>query len=230
MARIVFGPLVTGIRGTIAGITFSATHSGAYAKGYVCPVRKNTPASTQRRQTFSQPGAVWNGLTSGERDDWNSWAADAAQEKTDSLGQAYYITGWNWFVALYQQAISTGQTIQTTAPTLSRPIAPTLSAITWTESPSSEIVAEFTAGDAEDLYLIFRVSLSSKSMAALPGDTAWRIIASGPGDDTDDELSFTGLEDIFGTVTAGQQYTIYASFQNLESDRSAETVYTGTVT
>lgn len=230
MARVVFGPIVTAVRGKVGGVVFSAGHSGPYLKSFMPPVRTKSEASTTRRTTFSGPGAAWAAMALSDRADWRTWAADAAQEKTDPLGNPYYASGWAWFVALWQQAYSTGQTPQLTAPTLTRPIGPALSALAWTSSPGSEITATFAAGLAEDLYLVLRTSITSKSNALLPGNVAWRIVAAGPGTGVSTSLVFSGLEAVFGTVSAGQQYTIQASFQNLECDRGSETTWTGTIT
>lgn len=64
------------------------------------PSSKQSQALSNTHVAFAALPELWRGITSGQRDDWATWAADPAQEKTNSLGEAYYCTGYQWFMAL----------------------------------------------------------------------------------------------------------------------------------
>jgi len=127
MSIVVFGPLVTGARGTIAGTIFSANKSGPYARGWNRgPNPRSTGQAGQRGRT-SGMAKTWRGLTQVQRDAWDVWAALPAQEKFNSLGESYFASGFNWYVAINDRLLYIGRGSRATPPVIARPAAPTLS-------------------------------------------------------------------------------------------------------
>lgn len=78
------------------------------------------------RGIMANRSSGWRALTQAQRDDWDTWAALPAQELTNSLGEAYYISGFLWFAKLNNRLEFIGRSTITTKPTGSRPAASTL--------------------------------------------------------------------------------------------------------
>jgi hypothetical protein len=100
MAKVKFAAPVSGLRGSIGGVVFSANRSSNFVKSRTMPSSKQSQALSDTHVAFAALPELWRALTSGQRDDWATWAADPVQEKTNSLGEAYYCTGYQWFMAL----------------------------------------------------------------------------------------------------------------------------------
>lgn len=230
MARVKFGPSLVGIRGTIGGMTFSANGSSNYIKAWAGPTNPRSNLQAVPRVSISGAGAAWRGLTDGQRSDWATWAADAAQELTDQFGDPYYVSGWNWFCTLRQWALSTEQVPPEDAPVLTRPVMPSPTGATLETTGNGTLTVSFAAGDFEDLYLVAAVSVRTASNAVFPGRGQSRWFGVGPFDASDDEAVITDLSDKLGGLTAGQSFLLDVYAQNDESNRGVSTSLVGTVT
>lgn len=147
MAVVKFGPIITGARGTIGGTIFSANHSGAFARHYSRGSNPRSQAQTNQRRTLASFAQSWAALDASTKDDWNLWAADPAQECTNALGEAYYLSGFQWFIRLNTNLINTGYEPFTTAPTLPAPPTPSSLVLTLDLDPYS-ILLEYDTGSA----------------------------------------------------------------------------------
>ena len=126
MALIKFGPTVVGVRGTVGGITFSANLASPYIKAWAPPVnRRSTPQSTAR-SSLGGFAASWVGLTQPQRDGWDSYASAVAQDLTNSLGETYSASGFNWYIKINTQLALAGRAPRAAAPVAIRPAAPTV--------------------------------------------------------------------------------------------------------
>ena len=134
MAIIKFGPTVTGIRGTVAGTIFSANKAGPYARAWSRPSNRRTASQTDRRSKLAHAAGLWRTEDSGDRDDWDTWAALPAQEKTNSLGEAYYVSGFDWYVAINIRLELMGRSWRHVFPDTAAPDAPTISYLVPTET------------------------------------------------------------------------------------------------
>ena len=126
MAIIKLGELVSGIRGTIDGTTYSANKSGTYAKGWARPPLQRTPRQTHQRAIVALLSKYWKECSAGQKTDWDTFAADPAQILINSLGEPYAASGYNWFVKCNTRLIRMGIAINLDAPTIARPAAPTI--------------------------------------------------------------------------------------------------------
>lgn len=102
MAILKFGTIVVAARGTIGGLTISANKAGPYGKPWASPPRQNTPKQSTARARFASLKFQWQALTPSERTDWDDFAALPGQELTNPLGDAYYLSGWQWFTKINQ--------------------------------------------------------------------------------------------------------------------------------
>jgi len=96
MAICKYGPLVSEVRGSIGGTTFTANHFGSVVRQRRHPVH----APTARRDTYkallAMATARWtDSLTQNQRDAWD--ALGAATDFTNSLNQVYHPTGINLY-------------------------------------------------------------------------------------------------------------------------------------
>lgn len=133
MAILKMGPIVAAVRGTIAGITFSANASGPYARGWSKGSNPSSALQSDQRGRLGALASAWRDLTQGQRDDWIVYAALPAQDRTNTLGETFSASGFNWFVKINDQLESAGEARRDLSPTLTRPVAPIL------DEPSSQL-------------------------------------------------------------------------------------------
>jgi len=150
MAKIRFVSPVDEARGTIGGVVFSSNKSCSYAKARRQPVQPYSLSQSFGKGIVSQWPNEWRSLDQSQRDDWDSWAADPAQVRTNALGLDYYLSGFQQFVALNTRLYWFLLAFQQDPPAVAKPSAPTVSTITVYKTGSasdSEIIfdeAEFT--------------------------------------------------------------------------------------
>jgi len=128
MAKTKIAAPLAGIRGTVGGLIYSANGSGTYVRAWNPPTNPQTLNQMIERSYLARMSSLWNALSAAQRTAWDVFAALAAQELTDSLGQAYYISGWLWFVKCNIRLLRVGRTPIQAAPTVARPAAPTITA------------------------------------------------------------------------------------------------------
>jgi len=100
MAIVKFGPMVVGARGTLAGIIFSANAAGPFVRQWSRGSNPRSEGQQIQRQHLGDFATKWNQLTDAERLDWDDYADDPAQELTNSLGETYFASGFNWYVRI----------------------------------------------------------------------------------------------------------------------------------
>ena len=133
MAICIFGGGVTGIRGTVGGLIFSANQSGPYIKSWARSTNPKTIAQSAQRGYVSEMPALWRSLTAVQQAAWDTWAALPAQALTNSLGQTYYISGWLWFEKLNTRLRNAGLALQMTAPANPRPASVSCNSVDYSE-------------------------------------------------------------------------------------------------
>ncbi|KKL46357.1 hypothetical protein LCGC14_2346350, partial [marine sediment metagenome] len=126
MAITKLGPLLSGIRGTVGGVVFSENKAGTFAKLWAPPSQPRTSRQSIERAYLAQMPNLWRDLTGVQQAAWDTFAALAAQELTNSLGDAYYISGYGWFCKCNVRLLRVGLTPLVPVPTQARPAAPTI--------------------------------------------------------------------------------------------------------
>ena len=79
MARIIYGGLVTAIKGSIGGTTFQNNAYGFTVKNKANMIRPNTVTQQIRKLIFSAAVKNWSTMTQTGRDNWNTFAASFPQ-------------------------------------------------------------------------------------------------------------------------------------------------------
>jgi hypothetical protein len=204
MAIVKFGGGVSGIRGTIAGITFTANKAGPYAKAWSRCANIRTQPQTADRAALATLAARWRTLDPGDQADWNTFAADPQQELTNPLGETYYISGFLWWVKMSEWLRAIDRDPIQTAPLAGPPPAPTV--LTLTVS-AGDVASEITYalnefGPAFDCFIKLCIGQSTGAYSmpvkptCLPG---WQIPGASPLDIS------TEVNDAFPTLQLGQK-------------------------
>jgi hypothetical protein len=151
MAIIKYGVLVTGIRGKLGGAIFSANGSSSYVRPWYKSSNPRSLAQSEHRGRMGLMPSSWRAITQGERDDWDTFAALPAQQRTNSLGETYYCSGFNWFCIVNVRLLYAGQAIRDVFPAKARPAAPTITGFDFNDVagvPQAEVTygaGEFAA-------------------------------------------------------------------------------------
>lgn len=137
MAKIMPGPLVGTISGSVGGATFSHGRYGPYIRRRAKPVTSQTEWAIAAKARMTAATQAWQALTVGEQGAWNQWAIH--NPVVGSLGLPQNLTGHAAFVGIYCRRVLQGQAGSGTPPL---PPAPT-------GLTTVSVVPDKTAGDCE---------------------------------------------------------------------------------
>jgi hypothetical protein len=222
MAKIKLGATVVGVRGTAGGMTFSANKSGNYVKSWARGSNPRAQRQTGARTALSTCATTWRTLTSVQRAAWIAWAALPAQARTDSLGATYYLSGFQQFVALSSGLLLAARAIIAAAPTLAKPVAPTISAMAITAFSGAASIS-YAAGTFTPLYdCVIELSLSPFAGTTV-APSKFIYVCTGQVPAGTSFVFTTQLAARLGKLTAGQKAYARSYRQNLQGYRSAPT-------
>lgn len=209
MAKVSFSAPIDEIRGRLGGLVYSANQSGAYCKPFSMPSRVLNSKTSYNESIFGTIPAVWRSLSDAQRADWATWAALPAQERTDSLGNPYYMTGWQAFLGVNMRGILTSGTPQYLAPTTPTPAAPTaVDYEAWwgASAPQSSYITYAVGSFPANHQLLLEASIlyTPDSTVAYRG---WRTILHDPSPLEDPYPNYFGYDQIayFGYATPGSR-------------------------
>lgn len=164
MAIIKLGVTVVGIRGTLGGITFSGNKSGPYAKAWSQSSNPQTTFQQGQRRSIAEIPSLWRALTAGQMAAWDTFAALPAQDRTNSLGETFSASGFNWFTITNTRLINMGRTPNVAVPVIARPAAPTITQVQLPFLPGQTAYVLYISnnfGATLDLVLDVTVSIST---------------------------------------------------------------------
>lgn len=121
--------------GSIAGTTHSRNRYGQYTRTRATPVN---PASTNQgvvRSRLSVNAAGWRALTDAQREGWE--ALGAQMQRTDSLGQSYYLNGFSAYCSVNGNLAAAGESLLTDAPGIVTPVNILTATVTLTAAAFS---------------------------------------------------------------------------------------------
>ena len=98
MARVLFGSLVTAVKGSIGGVTFQNNPSGSIIRSRPHLSRVSTVKQTAAHVKLENQLYDWQVLEQGERDMWNEYASVWVKE--NKFGESKTLTGLNWFISV----------------------------------------------------------------------------------------------------------------------------------
>ncbi len=172
MAVIKLAAPVAGIRGTVGGLTYSANKAGPFVRAWSKGANPRTTfQSTQRTQMASIP-ALWRLLSPAEKALWKTFAALPAQERTNSLGEAFFISGFTWFTLINIRLLNIGRVTRTAPPVQARPSAPTVSSLVLPFLPQQATKVTYPAGEFDpDFDQVIEIEVLLSSGRTVSGQT-----------------------------------------------------------
>ncbi len=227
MATVKFGPTVVGLRGTIAGTTFSANKSGPYARVWSKGANpRSTPQSDQRGRLGSI-AASWRDLTQVQRDDWIAYAIDPAQALINSLSETYFASGFNWYIRINDHLELASEARRVDAPTLTRPIAPIIEEVGTLlyktgGSANTRVRLTVASPNLGFKHTVFaRITGEGRSAIA----AGYKFQTIGIPDCNRRILFQSPLETTFGTIALGQRMFVVLQSQDSHGQRSPSDTY-----
>ncbi len=114
---LIKGAFVSGMSGSVGGVTASHGRSGAYFRARVPPVNPNTIYQQAVRTIQANLASAWvNELSEVQRDAWDVYGSQVAT--TNRVGDTIYLTGLNWFIAMNLPRMQCGLLRESDAPTV----------------------------------------------------------------------------------------------------------------
>ncbi len=223
MAIISLAAPVSGIRGKVGGVIYSQNGSGPYLKAWARGSNPRTLTQSNHRANLVSFSQTWKTLTAGQRSGWDTYAALAAQELFNSLGESYYISGFLWFIRLNLNGLSAGDSLFTTAPVSGIPATPIIEEVFAFPTDDAGITnIELQAGSpglgerlvikAELLNSVGRLVLAEVRTFMLTQELDIAVV----------NIPFkTELLEHFGTAQVGQKLFCTIQHQSDEGRRSA---------
>ena len=212
--------MVVGARGTIGGITFSANQAGPYVKSWSKGSNPQTALHSAQRGILTDFASNWRNLTSAERDDWDDYADDAAQELTNSLGETYFISGFAWYVRINTHLTLAGEADRDDAPTLTRPVAPIIQGVNlFVTGAAGNTAVQYTVGDPDLTanHVVFSRLVYSQGVRSIP--VTMPLMAIGVPNVNRAVIIETEVEATFGTIQLGSRLLVSTSIQDAHGQR-----------
>lgn len=222
MAIIKMGVIVTGIRGTVGGLTFTNTIGGPTCKKWACPVRRNTQKQSGVKGLLSGWPAKWRALEEYQREAWETWGKLPAQVKQNSLGEDYYLSGFNWFVAVNTWRSAMGLYMAEEPPVDAWPDIPDITGVTF--SVAGDVVTldiewpayEFLAGQAATVYAVL-----TSGAGRMLKQSGYRHVQTVVDPGTTHRDFGTELKAIFGVPYSGDKVFIRVSKNTINGLRGS---------
>ncbi len=222
MAIVKLGTMVVGIRGSIGGNTFSANKAGPYVKSWAKGANPATTDQSNARNTLVSFASNWRDLTQAERDGWDTYAALSAQDLTNSLGETYSISGFNWYVRINTHLEGFTDPQRDAAPTNTRPVAPTITTQAQqryftTGSATTSAVRFLAASPVIGEAHVIKCRIFGQGRLAIAHNFVLVRIANVDGSNR--VTIQTQLEAKFGTIVANTRLFIEAFIQDDQGQR-----------
>lgn len=157
--------------GSFRGDTSSRNRNGQYYRNRATPVQPRTVRQLAVRAIMGNNAAAWRALTDAQRAGWLSLGLQMT--RTDSLGQAYTLTGFQAYCSVNNNKLSAGDAVVAAAPALTTPI--TLLTATITLTAASFSIAYTTTPLAAGNRLFVFVSPQRSAGVTFNGD--YRLLA-----------------------------------------------------
>lgn len=103
MARIIYGSIITDIKGSIGGITFQKNGSGTIARLKPRQTKTNTQKQRDQQPRLKEIQREWNELSLANKILWNDFAS--VNDKIGLDGQPKKLTGYQWFLTINENRL-----------------------------------------------------------------------------------------------------------------------------
>jgi hypothetical protein len=221
MGIVTFAAPVAGVRGKVGGVVYSANKSGAYLKNWGRGSNPRTQIQTTHRNDLAQFAQAWAAITAAQRTAWDVYAALAAQDKTNSLGETYSVSGFSWFVTLNIARRQNGQAQLSAAPVLATPAASVITNVRAFETASAGTTNILLPAGSPNINATnaIHARLVNSIGHTVQAEVKPFVIAKNFGVTTVNLAIKTELLEMFGTAQVGQNLFIKIAIQNSEGRR-----------
>jgi len=153
---------VTGIRGTIAGVVYSANKSGTYMKGWSKGSNPGTPYQLSQRVLVSETGTLWRSLSTADQADWDALGENPPEIDYNSLGEVIELSGFAWFSRILLRRRRCGLPDDLIAPLSAATDPPDTFSLTLYPSTgeNDEAFFEYTNNDFLAHYAILQMAIA----------------------------------------------------------------------
>lgn len=103
MARIIYGSIITDIKGSIGGITFQKNGSGTIARLKPRKTKTNTQKQRDQQPRLKEVQRNWNELSLTNKILWNDFAS--VNKKIGLDGNEKVLTGYQWFITINENRL-----------------------------------------------------------------------------------------------------------------------------
>ncbi len=103
MARIIYGAIITDIKGSIGGITFQKNGSGTIARLKPRKTKTNTQKQRDQQPRLKEVQRNWNELSLTNKMSWNYFAS--VNKKIGLDGNEKVLTGYQWFITINENRL-----------------------------------------------------------------------------------------------------------------------------
>lgn len=186
--------------GSYQGSTWSRNRNGQYVRSRAVPVQPRTNFQLVARARLAARSASFRGLDDYQRLGWGSLGALIS--RTDSLGQAYTLTGAQASVSVNSVLTAYAQAAVDDAPLLATPAPPATLVLTATAGTPAFTVA--TTGESSDFIGIY----ASAPQSAGRTFTGPRRLISTSAAGASPYNILTAYKNRFGNLVAGQKITV----------------------
>lgn len=195
--------------GSMAGTTSSRNRFGQYRRTRATPVNPNSSAQGLVRARLSANAAAWRVLTSDQRAGWMDLGA--SMTRTDSLGQAYTLTGFQAYCSVNNNNVMCAQAVVSAAPAIVTPSA--LLTVTVTTTGGTLSVAYTPTPLPAATYLAIYCSPQRSAGRAFEGDLRLIVVSAAAAASPSNILAAYSAK--FGAPIVGQR--IFLSLVTLNS-------------
>lgn len=132
MAIVRLSPIIGGISGTLAGLTFTNTRAGLVVRSRPSRTSRTSTAVIAQRNQFRSLRLAWRDLTPAERAAWNTLAQVARIPNALAVPRA--LSGFALFIQQNQFRLAAGVSIESEPPAAIQTPAPTMLTVSASES------------------------------------------------------------------------------------------------
>lgn len=177
MARVKFGGLVTDLRGSVGGSTFSRNSYGSYLRNKGNPVDPNTTPQAVIKSRFATLSSAWRDLDQADRDTFIEQAPNYT--RINAFGDNVPLTGQSLYMRANLNMLASGQPLIYNIPPPATNAAPVFDGLLFTKTIPTMTILQLSATTALGAFIINVTDLLSPGIKFVPR-SAYRIAAIKP--------------------------------------------------
>ena len=200
MAKVLLGPIIGQISGSIGGATYSHNRFGYYIRQKTKPVLITTAETSRQRSLFQDVTSDWQGLLAASQNAWRAWAQN--NPVTDALGSSQILSGHQAYMRLNLIARRNGATTLALPPVTSAPNPLTACSVSASIAAGIDVTFTPTPLPAYQCLNVRAALVNSHGIAVVK--SLFKLIYYGIATTTSPTDISDSLIYRFGSLTVGQ--------------------------